>query len=451
MKFIQNTSDILSALGIAGKHRSLIKDFCIDSREAKQHSVFIGLTGSNEDGSKYCDDAFLNGAVFAIIKAKKDMNANKLKDNTLGVSNPEKALAKLAQVTLKNFTGPVIGITGSNGKTTTKNILSAGIKNSFSTFKNFNNEIGLPLCALMLDLNNEAAIFEMGAAKKGDIHFLSKIIQPDIGIITHIGHSHLLGLNSLKGVLEVKSELIHNIKNNGTAIVPNGPHLNYWRRLRKDISFITFGLDDSAEFFASNIESSPAGTSFSIYSQHFKDQILVSTPLMGNHNILNILAAFSSVYQLNGDMNFFLKSLKSFKNESQRLEFQPWINQSNLINDSYNANPDSVKAAIDVLHQMRGRKIMILGDMKELGRYRKKFHKEIGEYAKIKNIDLFLGFGDLAKHSVDSFGSSGIFFNSKIALTEFLKSEISKKDYVLLKGSRGMRMEEFINIGDRDD
>ena len=451
MKFIQNTSDILSALGIAGKHRSLIKDFCIDSREAKQHSVFIGLTGSNEDGSKYCDDAFSNGAVFAIIKAKKDMNANKLKDNTLGVSNPEKALAKLAQVTLKNFTGPVIGITGSNGKTTTKNILSAGIKNSFSTFKNFNNEIGLPLCALMLDLKNEAAIFEMGAAKKGDIQFLSKIIQPDIGIITHIGHSHLLGLNSLKGVLEVKSELIHNIKNNGTAIVPNGPHLNYWRRLRKDISFITFGLDDSAEFFASNIESSPAGTSFSIYSQHFKDQILVSTPLMGNHNILNILAAFSSVYQLNGDMNFFLKSLKSFKNESQRLEFQPWINQSNLINDSYNANPDSVKAAIDVLHQMRGRKIMILGDMKELGRYRKKFHKEIGEYAKIKNIDLFLGFGDLAKHSVDSFGSSGIFFNSKIALTEFLKSEISKKDYVLLKGSRGMRMEEFINIGDRDD
>jgi UDP-N-acetylmuramyl pentapeptide synthase len=260
-----------------------------------------------------------------------------------------------------------------------------------------------------------------------------------------------LGLNSLKGVLEVKSELIHNIKNNGTAIVPNGPHLNYWRRLRKDISFITFGLDDSAEFFASNIESSSAGTSFSIYSQYFKDQILVSTPLMGNHNILNILAAFSSVYQLNGDMNFFLKSLKSFKNESQRLEFQPWINQSNLINDSYNANPDSVKAAIDVLHQMRGRKIMILGDMKELGRYRKKFHKEIGEYAKIKNIDLFLGFGDLAKHSVDSFGSSGIFFNSKIALTEFLKSEISKKDYVLLKGSRGMRMEEFINIGDRDD
>ena len=130
-----------------------------------------------------------------------------------------------------------------------KTFLAQELKIVSQRLKNFNNEIGLPLCALMLDLKNEAAIFEMGAAKKGDIHFLSKIIQPDIGIITHIGHSHLLGLNSLKGVLEVKSELIHNIKNNGTAIVPNGPHLNYWRRLRKDISFITFGLDDSAEFF----------------------------------------------------------------------------------------------------------------------------------------------------------------------------------------------------------
>ena len=452
MKFIQNTSDILLALGVEGKHRSPIKDFCIDSRKVKQNSVFIGLAGSNEDGSSYCDDAFSNGAVLAIIKAKKGMSANKLKDNTLFVSNPEKALAKLGQVALNNFARPVIGVTGSNGKTTTKNILSTGIKNSFSTFKNFNNEIGLPLCALMLDSKNEVAIFEMGAAKKGDIHFLSKIIQPDIGIITHIGHSHLLGLNSLKGVLEVKSELIHNIKKNGTAIVPNGPHLNYWRKLRKDITFITFGLDDSAEFFPSNIKSSPAGTSFSIQSQYFNNEIQVSTPLMGNHNILNILAACSSVYQLNGDMNFFLKSLKGFKNESQRLEFQPWINQSNLINDSYNANPDSVRAAIDVLHQMKGRKIMILGDMKELGRYRKKFHKEIGEYAKIKKLDLFLGFGDLAKYSVDSFGSSGRFFNSKIALMEFLKSEVSKLDYVLLKGSRGMQMEQFINIrGDRDD
>ena len=226
MKLIQNTSDILLALGVAGKHKTPIQDFCIDSRKVKENSVFVGLTGSREDGSIYCDDAFANGAAFAIIKAKKDMAISKLHQSILSVPSPEKALAQLAQTALKKFTGPVIAITGSNGKTTTKNILNTGIKNSFSTFKNFNNEIGLPLCALMLDSKNEAAVFEMGAAKKGDIHFLSKIVQPDIGIITHIGHSHLLGLNSLKGVLEVKSELIHNIKKNGTAIVPNGPHLN---------------------------------------------------------------------------------------------------------------------------------------------------------------------------------------------------------------------------------
>ena len=451
MKLIQNTSDILLALGVAGKHKTPIQDFCIDSRKVKENSVFIGLTGSNEDGSIYCDDAFSNGAAFAIIKAKKDMAISKLHQSILSVPSPEKALAQLAQTALRKFTGPVIGITGSNGKTTTKNILNTGIKNSFSTFKNFNNELGLPLSALMLDSENEAAIFEMGAAKKGDIHFLSQIIQPNIGIITHIGHSHLLGLNSLQGVLEVKSELIHNIKNNGIAIVPHGPHLNYWRNLRDDISFMTFGLDNSAEFFPSNIETSPAGTSFCIKSKYFQNEFRASTPLLGNHNILNILAAFSTVHQLNGDIAFFLKSLQNFKNESQRLEFQPWINQSSLIDDSYNANPDSVKAAIDVLHQLEGRKIIILGDMQELGRYRKKFHKEIGEYAKMKELDLFIGYGDLAKHSVDSFGSSGIFFKSKTALKEFLKLEIAKKDYVLLKGSRGMKMEEFINTGGSDD
>jgi UDP-N-acetylmuramyl pentapeptide synthase len=168
--------------------------------------------------------------------------------------------------------------------------------------------------------------------------------------------------------------------------------------------------------------------------------------LLGDHNILNVLAAFIATHQLNEDLEFFLESLKVFKNGSQRLHLQPWINQSTLIDDSYNANPDSVQAAIDVLAKFAGRRILLLGDMKELGRYRKKFHKQIGEYAKIKGLDLFLGFGELTKYSIESFGSSGKFFKSKAVLTAFLKKEISKNDYVLLKGSRGMHMEQFIKI-----
>ena len=132
--------------------------------------------------------------------------------------------------------------------------------------KNFNNEIGLPLCALMLDSKNEVAVFEMGAAKKGDIHFLSKIIQPDIGIITHIGHSHLDGLNSVQGVLKVKSELINNIKQNGSAIVPDGKYLNYWKKMRDDITFYTFGKKPSASYFPSQIRMTKQGLSFFIES-----------------------------------------------------------------------------------------------------------------------------------------------------------------------------------------
>lgn len=448
MKLINNTKDILLSLGISGNHEASIKDFQIDSRKVSKRSVFIGLAGANQDGSIYSDHALQKGAALTIIRSQKNISSQDLSSNILRVKSSEKALICLAKTALKKFNGPVIGITGSNGKTTTKNILNFGIKDSFSTFKNFNNEIGMPLSALMLDSKNKAAIFEMGAAKKGDIKFLSKIIKPSIGIITHIGHSHLSGLNSLKGVLDVKSELIHNIQSNGVAIIPNGEHVKYWKGLRNDITFLTFGFDASASFFASKIKTARTGTSFSIESKHLSRKFNVKTKLLGDHNILNILAAFIATHQLKEDKEFFLESLGVFENESQRLNLQPWINHSMLIDDSYNANPDSVKAAIDVLVQFPGRRVLILGDMKELGRYRKKFHKQIGEYAKIKGLDLLIGFGSLAKYSIESFGSSGIFFKSDAALKVFLNKEISKKDHVLLKGSRGMLMEQFIEIGE---
>ena len=255
MKVMQDTSDIFSALGISAQDNIRIQDFQIDSRKVRKNSVFFGLSGSNEDGSIYGQEAIAKGASLAIIKSTKPSFKNKLKSNILSVPKPEESLIALAKSALKKFPGPIVGITGSNGKTTTKNILHAGINNSFATFNNFNNEIGLPLCALSLDTKNTVAIFEMGAAKKGDINFLSRLIKPDIGIITHIGHSHLEGLRSLDGVLKVKSELIDNINKNGIAILPEGPHIKYWKGLRKDITFRTFGLNDAASFFATHIKS----------------------------------------------------------------------------------------------------------------------------------------------------------------------------------------------------
>ena len=214
MKLINNTKDLLTFLQLDGETNLPISNFQIDSRKVKKNSVFFGLTGLKEDGSFYAEDAINKGASLAIIRKSKISNSIAFSPKIIPVKSPEKILINSAKMAIERYQGTVIGVTGSNGKTTTKTILNTCIKNSYGTHQNYNNEIGLPLCALELDSQNSTAIFEMGAAKPGDIDLLSKIIKPNIGIITHIGHSHLEGLNSVKGVLQVKSELIKNIKKN---------------------------------------------------------------------------------------------------------------------------------------------------------------------------------------------------------------------------------------------
>ena len=188
MRLIKNTQDLLTSLKLDAKSGLPIRNFQIDSRKVTKNSVFFGLTGSNEDGSLYAKDAIRKGASLAIVKKSKILNPSVKSSKVILVKSPEKSLIESAKVAMGRYKGNVIGVTGSNGKTTTKNILKNCIKNSYATFQNYNNEIGLPLCALELDSKNTSAIFEMGATKLGDIDFLSNIIKPNIGIITHIGH-----------------------------------------------------------------------------------------------------------------------------------------------------------------------------------------------------------------------------------------------------------------------
>ena len=446
MKLIKNTQDLLASLNLDAKSSLPIRNFQIDSRKVTKNSVFFGLTGSNEDGSLYAKDAIRKGASLAIIKKSKILNPSVKSSKIILVKSPEKCLIESAKVAMGRYKGNVIGVTGSNGKTTTKNILKNCIKNSYATFQNYNNEIGLPLCALELDSKNTSAIFEMGATKLGDIDFLSNIIKPNIGIITHIGHSHLDGLNSVRGVLEVKSELISNIKKDGIAIIPDGKYLNHWKKMRDDISFYTFGEKSSASYFPSQIRMTKQGLSFFIESIHLKKRIQIKTKLLGMHNVLNILASFAAIHAAKLHIEEFAAGLKDLVNPPQRLELKTWAKQSQVIDDTYNANPDSMRAAIDVLSQCKGRKIAILGDMAELGRYRKKLHIDLGDYAKIHGVDILLGYGDLMRHTAFAFGKNGFFFKSKIELIDFLKNNLAGKENILLKGSRSMRMEEILDL-----
>ena len=446
MRLIKNTQDLLTSLKLDAKSGLPIRNFQIDSRKVTKNSVFFGLTGSNEDGSLYAKDAIRKGASLAIVKKSKILNPSVKSSKIILVKSPEKCLIESAKVAMGRYKGNVIGVTGSNGKTTTKNILKNCIKNSYATFQNYNNEIGLPLCALELDSKNTSAIFEMGATKLGDIDFLSNIIKPNIGIITHIGHSHLDGLNSVRGVLEVKSELISNIKKDGIAIVPDGKYLNHWKKMRDDISFYSFGKKSSASYFPSKIRMTKQGLSFFIESIHLKRRIQIKTKLIGMHNVLNILASFASIHASQLNIEEFVDGLRDLVNPSQRLELKTWAKQSQVIDDTYNANPDSMRAALDVLCQFKGRKVAILGDMAELGRYRKKLHIGLGDYAKIHGVDILLGYGDLIRHTAFAFGDNGFFFNDKIELIDFLKKNLVGKENILLKGSRSMRMEEILDL-----
>ena len=446
MRLIKNTQDLLTSLKLDAKSGLPIRNFQIDSRKVTKNSVFFGLTGSNEDGSLYAKDAIRKGASLAIVKKSKILNPSVKSSKVILVKSPEKSLIESAKVAMGRYKGNVIGVTGSNGKTTTKNILKNCIKNSYATFQNYNNEIGLPLCALELDSKNTSAIFEMGATKLGDIDFLSNIIKPNIGIITHIGHSHLDGLNSVRGVLEVKSELISNIKKDGIAIVPDGKYLNHWKKMRDDISFYSFGKKSSASYFPSQIRMTKQGLSFFIESIHLKKRIQIKTKLLGMHNVLNILASFASIHASQLNIEEFVDGLRDLVNPSQRLELKTWAMQSQVIDDTYNANPDSMRAALDVLCQFKGRKVAILGDMAELGRYRKKLHIGLGDYAKIHGVDILLGCGDLIRHTAFAFGDNGFFFNNKIELIDFLKKNLVGKENILLKGSRSTRMEEILDL-----
>ena len=374
MKLINNTKDLLTLLKLDGELNLPISNFQIDSRKVNKNSVFFGLTGSNFDGSFFAEDAINKGASLAIIRKKKILNSMANSSKIISVSSPEEYLISSAARAIERFKGIVIGVTGSNGKTTTKNILNNCIKNSYSTYQNYNNEIGLPLCALELDSQKSTAIFEMGAAKPGDIDLLSKIINPNIGIITHIGHSHLEGLNSVKGVLKVKSELINNIKTSGSAIVPDGKYVNYWKKMRNDITFYTFGLKPSASFFPTQINMTKEGLSFFIESIHLKKRVQIKTKLIGMHNVLNILASFAAIHTARLNVEEFSYHLRALQNSPQRLDLKLWVKQSTVIDDTYNANPDSMKAALDVLCQFQGKKVAILGDMRELGRYLSLIH-----------------------------------------------------------------------------
>ena len=446
MKFITNTSDLAKFLNKKIKFNALIKSISIDTRSLKKNSLFIAIKGENFDGNDFVDEALSKGSNIIIADNKRFKN-NKDK-RIIWVNDSIKALKTISNNIIKDYGGNVIAITGSNGKTTTTNIIGKTLKNNSKTLKNFNNEIGMPLSLMNASFKSKNLIFEIGASKLNDIDYLSKILQPNVGLITNIGNSHLESLKNIDGVFKVKSEIVKNIKKNGFLVVPNDnkKHLNKWKKMRSDITTISFGMKDDSDFYPIDVKIKQNGLSFLVTSRLLEKPIKISSSLEGVHNVKNILSACAVHYCLGQNLQDFSKSISLSKLDNLRQVKYKWLKGSTLIDDSYNANPDSTKKSIDLLSNYNKKTVLLLGDMLELGRYKNKLHKEVGEYAKSKGISKLIAFGNLTRHSIDGFGKNGIFFNDETKLKNYLRKNITSKNVILIKGSRGMKMERFIDV-----
>ena len=443
MQFISSTNDIRKYLSLKPEKNIKFTNISIDTRTIKKDSLFIALKGENFNGNKFIPKAFSSGAVAVLCSDKSYKNKN----NIIYVPSVRNALSEISSEIASNFQGKKILITGSNGKTTTTNIISKSLPKCSSTIKNFNNEIGLPISIMSAKKDSKYFVLEAGAAKKGDIEYLSKIVKPDIGIITNIGNSHLEKLINVEGVFKVKSELVKNIRKGGTLIVPNDMnYLHKWKKMAKDIKVIPV----PKKFITKNVKISndKKMMTFNIIKSSRENKeykvISISSSLLGKHNVQNILVCHSCLNELGESNSKMLKSLKKISSSISRQKILSWINKSTLIDDTYNANPESVERSIDVLSEFSGRKIFIFGDMFELGRFRKKLHVDIGSYAKKSKIDILITFGELSKYASDGFQKESHNFYNEEQLKEFIANFIKKNDIVLIKGSRGMKMERFI-------
>jgi|TARA_B100000085_G_scaffold280804_1_gene306353 UDP-N-acetylmuramoyl-tripeptide--D-alanyl-D-alanine ligase len=446
MKFINNSNDLSFYLEENVVRDIPIKNISIDSRSIKKESLFIAIKGNNFNGNNFVKEAFKKGASIALVDDQKFIGSEDSK--IVYVKNTIRALKKISKNIIKNYDGDIIAVTGSNGKTSTTNIISNVLSNCSSTIGNFNNEIGMPLSLINSSPKSNEIVLEIGASEIGDINYLSKILCPSVGVITNIGSSHLEKLKNIDGVLKVKSELVDNIKRDGNLIVPNEneEHLNFWKNLRQDINVFTFGMKKNADFFPTHIKKRKNGNHFKISSKFFNKNIQIKTSLEGEHNIKNILASFAVYYCLGKETDNFALEFESKDIKDIRQKKSKWLNGCTLIDDTYNANPDSVKNSIDLLSNYKKNTVLVLGDMLELGKHKKRLHKEVGKYAKEKGIKALIGYGKLAEEMVKGYGERGFFFENEKDLKSYLKKNITSKDVILIKGSRGMKMERFKNV-----
>ena len=449
---VEQLNQVVHGVHVCGPLDSVVTGVAIDSRKVSPQDVYIAFPGENVDGHAFVSDAFAKGAAVALVS--KDVNVETHDANAiLRVDNPLGAIWRLASFEREQFTGPVIGVTGSNGKTTTKEMLAAVFQVNgpcLYTQANFNNELGLPLTILQRNAQHRSMILEMGMRGRGQIQQLCEIAKPTAGIITNIGHSHIELLGSQEQIALAKAELIDALPEQGTLVLWAD---DVWlKKVSSRFSGRTlwYSLEDRthADAYASDVRHTPTGTQFTAYIGGSCCE--VNLPTFGTHNVLNALSALLMGHAHGLDLKAMADRLRTLKSTSGRLDIRKGNMGRTVIDDCYNASPLSMKSSLDVLVELAQSRptVAVLGDMFELGPYEREGHRDVGSFLAKRGVEMLIAIGERAHWIAEAATASGqpnvLHFPDKTSAAAALR-EIPKDAVVLVKASRGMHFEDIVS------
>jgi len=451
-----SVNDILMATGgeLKSGSRSVdIKNISIDSRKVNDGDLFLALHGERFDGNDFINDAIKAGAI-AVVSDKID----KISDPKVALIHVKDCLAALQEIAKyyrTSFDIPVLAVTGSTGKTTTKDMIFELLSRKFRALKtegNFNNHIGLPLTLFNLSKLHETVVLEMGMSREKEISRLVQIAKPNVGVITNIGLSHIENLGSQENILKAKLELFEQFDDRCVAFL-NGDDEMLWN-LKDNFPFscIFYGLREGVQYKAEKVEIvGGKGVSYILNTENNMVKIDLDVP--GKHNVSNSLAAIAVARHFGVEFEDIVSALKEFKPYKMRLEISKLNNDITIIDDAYNASPDSMISSLEVLRIYPAkRKIAIIGDMLELGDFSEYAHQLIARECFKNEIDIFIGVGRYSKlaalylHELGMNSEKIFHFENNLEILNFLDRFIESEDLILIKGSRGMKMEEIVQF-----
>lgn len=434
-----------AAASVQGELHGRDRDFegvSTDTRTIRDGELFFALQGPSFDGRDYVSVAKANGAAGAVVtRLVRDDIAQVTVDDT------KAALGRFGAAWRNEHDATVIGITGSNGKTTLKELVGACLKQqapTLTTHGNLNNDIGMPLMLARIDASHRYVVLEMGANHAGEIAYLASLASPDVAVITNAAAAHLEGFGSIEDVAHAKGEILQTVKRPQVAVLnADDRYYGYWSSLVPDVRSISFGLGAAADVRADNIVAGASRTSFTLHSAG--DSADIALPLAGVHNVRNACAAAAVAHALEIGIDKIRAGLESVSPIGGRLEPVRGVHGATFFDDSYNANPLSVVAAAEFLAALPGESWLVLGDMKELGGDAAELHREVGEAVRASGVDRLFAYGDLASIAAEGFGEHARWYASLDALVDELGAALNADINVLVKGSRSMRMERVVD------